>query len=289
MLPQLVVSGITSGMLYALIALSMTVVYRATTVVNFGHGDMVAAGAYAAFVLATGLGLPFVVSLVLAIGLLFVFGVLMQRLVLQPIAAGPHLSLAMMALAVGYAIRGAERLEWGNDVLNLARPYPRGVFMLGSVVVTSDDLVITGFVLMLLLVLFTVFHLTPIGRIVQAVFQSERGAALVGINVRAFHAAAWGAGAALGTIGGVLVALIVPLTPDMGQFVLIQGFAAMTLGGFGSLYGSVIGGVLLGVLQKVLGFYVGTVFIDITAYLTTILVLLIRPSGLFGRQSTVRV
>ena len=289
MLPQLVVSGITSGMLYALIALSMTVVYRATTVVNFGHGDMVAAGAYAAFVLATGLGLPFVVSLVLAIGLLFVFGVLMQRLVLQPIAAGPHLSLAMMALAVGYAIRGAERLEWGNDVLNLARPYPRGVFMLGSVVVTSDDLVITGFVLMLLLVLFMVFHLTPIGRIVQAVFQSERGAALVGINVRAFHAAAWGAGAALGTIGGVLVALIVPLTPDMGQFVLIQGFAAMTLGGFGSLYGSVIGGVLLGVLQKVLGFYVGTVFIDITAYLTTILVLLIRPSGLFGRQSTVRV
>ena len=238
---------------------------------------------------APGLGLPFIVSLALAIGLLFAVGVLMQRLLLQPIAAGPHLSLAMMALAVGYAIRGAERLEWGNDVLNLARPYPRGVFMLGSVVVTSTIMVITGFVLLLLLVLFMVFHLTPIGRIVQAVFQSERGAALVGINVRAFHAVAWGAGAALGAIGGVLVALIVPLTPDMGQCVLIQGFAAMTLGGFGSLYGSVIGGVLLGVLQKVLGFYVGTVFIDITAYLTTILVLLIRPSGLFGRQSTVRV
>ncbi|HSU05025.1 MAG TPA: branched-chain amino acid ABC transporter permease, partial [Acetobacteraceae bacterium] len=140
-----------------------------------------------------------------------------------------------------------------------------------------------------LAVLFTVFHATPIGRIIQAVFQSERGAALVGINVRAFHAAAWGAGAALGAIGGVLVALIVPLTPDMGQWVLIQGFAAMTLGGFGSLYGSVIGGILLGVLQKVLGFYVGTVFIDITAYLTTILVLLIRPSGLFGRPLIVRV
>ncbi|HEX5326958.1 MAG TPA: branched-chain amino acid ABC transporter permease [Acetobacteraceae bacterium] len=289
MLPQLVVSGITSGMLYALIALSMTVVYRATTVVNFGHGDMVAAGAYAAFVAAVGLGVPFIAALALAIALLFVFGVLMQRLVLQPISAGPHLSLAMMALAVGYAIRGAERLEWGNDVLNLARPYPRGVFMLGSVVVTTDDLVITGFVLVLLLVLFAFFHLTPIGRIIQAVFQSERGAALVGINVRAFHAVTWGAGAALGAVGGVLIALIVPLTPDMGQWVLIQGFAAMTLGGFGSLFGSVVGGVLLGVMQKVLGFYVGTVFIDITAYLATILVLLIRPSGLFGRPSTVRV
>lgn len=289
MLPQLVVSGITSGMLYALIALSMTVVYRATTVVNFGHGDMVAAGAYAAFVCSLGFGMPFIAALAIAIAVLFAGGVLMQRLLLQPIMARPHLALAMMALAVGFAIRGAERLEWGNDVLNLTRPYPRGVFMLGSVVVTTDDVAITGFVLLLLLVLFVVFYATPIGRVTQAVFQSERGAALVGINVRAFHAIAWGVGAALGAIGGVLIALIVPLTPDMGQWVLIQGFAAMTLGGFGSLYGAVIGGLLLGVLQKLLGFYVGTVFIDITAYLTAILVLLVRPSGLFGRQSTVRV
>lgn len=288
-LPQLVVSGITSGMLYALIALSMTVVYRATTVVNFGHGDMVAAGAYAAFVVTTGLGLPFVAALIFSIALLFAFGLFMQRALLQPIISGPHLSLAMMALAAGFAVRGAERLEWGNDVLNLARPYPRGALMFGSVVITNDDLAITASVLVLLLVLFLIFHATPLGRIIQAVFQSERGAALVGINVRAFHALAWGAGGALGAAGGMLLALIVPLTPDMGQWVLIQGFAAMTLGGFGSLPGSVIGGVLLGLMQKLLGFYVGTVFIDITAYLVTILVLLIRPSGLFGRRATVRV
>jgi len=288
-LPQLVVSGITSGMLYALIALSMTVVYRATTVVNFGHGDMVAAGAYAAFVLTTGLGVPFVPALLLSMALLFVFGALVQRVLLQPIINGPHLSLAMMALAVGFAVRGAERVEWGNDVLNVARPYPSGALMFGTVVVTNDDLVITASVLVLLLLLFLVFHVTPIGRIIQAVFQSERGAALVGINVRAFHAVAWGVGAALGAVGGLLIALIVPLTPDMGQWVLIQGFAAMTLGGFGSLSGAVVGGVLVGVMQKILGFYVGTVFIDITAYLVTILVLLIRPSGLFGRRAVVRV
>ncbi|HEY6433544.1 MAG TPA: hypothetical protein VIZ17_16305, partial [Acetobacteraceae bacterium] len=109
MLPQLVVSGITSGMLYALIALSMTVVYRATTVVNFGHGDMVAAGAYAAFVCSLGFGLPFIAALAISIAVLFAGGVLMQRLLLQPIMARPHLALAMMALAVGFAIRGAER------------------------------------------------------------------------------------------------------------------------------------------------------------------------------------
>src|SRR5271170_5742205 len=98
MLPQLLVSGVSTGMLYALIALSMTVVYRATTVVNFGQGDMVAAGAYAVFVFGLGFGLPFLVAMTLAITLLFLAGFAMQRFLLQPIIAGPHLSLAMMAL-----------------------------------------------------------------------------------------------------------------------------------------------------------------------------------------------
>jgi branched-chain amino acid transport system permease protein len=109
LLPQLVVSGISTGMLYALVALSMTVGYRATTVANFGHGDMVTAGAYGMFVLGVGIGLPFGPALALAAALLFGFGLLTQRLLLQRIAQGPHLSLAMMALAIGYAVRGAMR------------------------------------------------------------------------------------------------------------------------------------------------------------------------------------
>jgi branched-chain amino acid transport system permease protein len=289
MLPQLVVSGITTGMLYALIALSMTVVYRATTIVNFGHGDMVTAGAYAALVFGVGLGLNFGVAVVLAIGVLFALGYAVQRELLRPIASAPHLSLAMMALAIGYALRGAARLEWGNETMTLPRPYPQDVFMLGQVVITTDDLVISGFVLLLLLILFAVFHLSPLGRLTRAVFQSPRGAALVGINLNAFHAIAWGVGAALGAIGGVLLAIIVPLTPDLGEWTLVQGFAAMTLGGFGSLGGAVAGGLLLGIMEKVLGFYINSVFIDITGYLITISVLLIRPQGLFGRRTIVRV
>jgi branched-chain amino acid transport system permease protein len=288
-LPQLVVSGIATGMLYALIALSMTVVYRATTIVNFGHGDMVMAGAYAAFVFTAGFGLSAAPALVLALAAMFLLGWLVQRLLMQPIIAGPHLSLAMMALAVGYALRGVARLEWGNEILRLARPYPDATFTLGNVVFTSDDLAISGFVLLLLAALFVVFNATPIGRTVQAIFQSQRGAALVGINVRAYHGAIWGVGAALGAVGGVLLAMIVPLTPDIGVWTLVRGFAAMTLGGFGSLYGAVVGGLLLGIMEKVLGFYLSTVFIDITAFLVTIVVLLVRPQGLFGQHATLRI
>jgi len=289
MLPQLVVSGIATGMLYALIALSMTVVYRATTVVNFGHGDLVMAGAYAVLVLAINLALPFVPAFILSLALLFVLGALVQRVLIQPILDGPHLSLAMMALAVGYALRGVARLQWGQEVFTLPRPYPQHVFVVGDVVFTMDDLVISGVVLVLMIALFVVFYLTRLGKIIRAIFQNQRGAALVGINVGAFHTAMWGAGAALGAVGGALLALTVLVSPDMGVWTLVRGFAAMTLGGFGSLHGAVIGGLVLGVLEKLLGFYVSTAFIDITAYIVTILVLLIRPRGLFGQHATLRV
>src|SRR5215472_9489792 len=289
LLPQLIVSGIATGMLYALVALSMTVGYRATTVANFGHGDMVMAGAYALFVFGIGVGLPFGPALAAAAALLFGFGLLTQRLLLQRIANGPHLSLAMMALAIGYAVRGAARLEWGSEVVKLVRPYRPGAFLLGSVVVTMDDLVISGAVLVLLIALFLLFNATPLGKLIQAMFQTQRGAALVGINVTALQGVMWGAAAALGAVGGVLLALIAPLTPDMGVWTLVRGFAAMTLGGFGSLGGAVVGGLLLGILEKLLGFYASTVFIDITAYLVTILVLLIRPRGLFGQPASIRI
>jgi len=289
LLPQLLVSGTSTGMLYALIALSMTVVYRATTVVNFGHGDMVAAGAYAVFVFGLGFGLPFLAALALAIALLFAAGFATQRLLLQPIVGGPHLSLAMMALAFGYTLRGVLRLEWGNETINPQRPYLQDVYMFGNVVITTDDVVICGIVLLLLIVLFLLFQATPLGKVIQATFQSQRGAALVGINVPLFHAFMWGGGTALGAIGGVMLSMIAPLTPDLGQWTLIQGFAAMTLGGFGSLGGAVVGGILLGIIQKLLGFYLNTVFIEITGYLVPIIVLLLRPQGLFGRRAAVRV
>ena len=119
--------------------------------------------------------------------------------------------------------------------------------------------------------------------------QSERGAALVGINVRAFHGVMWGAGAAMGAAGGVLVAPITLLHPGLGAVFLIKGFAAMTLGGFGSLGGAVAGGLLLGVAEQLVGGFVSTKLIDITAYLAIILVLGFLPNGLFGRAIAERV
>jgi branched-chain amino acid transport system permease protein len=288
-LAQLVVSGVAQGVLYALVALSMTMLYRATTVVNFGHGDLVMGGAFAVYVFVVYARLPYLAGALIALAALFGVGMAIHQGLMRRIMTGPHLAIAMMALAVGYALRGGARMLWGREVLPFPRIFPDRAWVFGDVVVTSDNLIVSGTVLGLLAVLLVLFNVTRFGRLLQAVFQSQRGAALIGLNVDAVHRLVWGASAALAALGGVLLAPITLLYPDMGVWVLVRGFAAMTLGGFGSLPGAVLGGLILGVMELVLGAYLSTTFIDISAYVIVIAVLLLRPDGLFGRQVVVRV
>jgi branched-chain amino acid transport system permease protein len=289
MLPQLIVSGIAQGALYALVALAMTVVYRATTVINFGHGDLVMAGAFVVYLLVVMAGVTFLLSALIALVLLFAFGWAIYAGLIRPIMVGPHLALAMMAVAIGYALRGGARVVWGREVLPFPKVLPQGSFTVGPVILTASDMIVTGAVIVTVGVLALTFYATPIGKTAQAVFQSARGAALVGINVGAFQGIMWGIGAAMAALGGILIAPITLLYPDLAAATLIRAFAAMTLGGFGSFPGAAVGGLLLGVGELLIGAYVSTKLIDITAYLIIILILLIRPSGLFGRQASVRV
>ena len=289
MLMQLTVSGLSQGAIYALIALSLTVVFRATTVVNFGHGDFVLGGAFGVYVLVVMLGLPFVPSAIAAIVLMFVCGVLISRGFINPIKAGPHIGFAMMSISLGYIFRGTTRSIWGREVFPMPRVFDFPPVFIGDIVITADAMVISGTVAILLAGFFIVFYKTSIGKVIQAVYQSERGATLVGINVQRFHDMMWGAGLAMGAVAGILIAPISLLHPDLGAGFLIRGFAAMTLGGFGSLGGAVAGGLILGITEQYAGAYVNTALIDITSYLVILIVLVVRPSGLFGKRAVVRV
>ena len=289
LLPQLLVSGIAIGMLYALIALSMTILYRATTVVNFGHGDLVMGGAYLVLIFTVNTALPFAAALAASLALLFAFGYLLHRRFIWPIINGPHLSLAMMAIAIGYSVRGLVRLKYGQEMLKMPRPFDEQFFFIHNTVITLDEITFCVVAIVMMIVSYVVFAKTRFGRIVRAIFQTQRGASLVGIDVMRYNNLIWGAGCALGALGGVMLGLILVLDPDAGAWTLLRGFAAMTLGGFGSLHGAVIGGLIIGVLEKLLGTYVSTAFIDITCYIVIIAVLLIRPRGLFGQHATLRI
>jgi len=289
MLLQLTISGIAQGAIYALIALSLTVVYRATTIVNFGHGDFVMAGAFVVYVLVIMIGLPYVPAAFLAIIILFALGVAISRGFIDPIKAGPHIGFAMMSIAIGYVLRGGARTIWGREVLPMPQVFDIEPIFFGDVVFTGDALFICAIVAVLMVIFFLIFYRTTIGTVIQAVYQSERGATLIGINVRSFHEIMWGVGLGMGAMAGILIAPISLLHPDLGASFLIRGFAAMTLGGFGSLGGAVLGGLLLGVAEQVFGAYLNSALIDITAYLVIVAVLVIRPAGLFGRTIAVRM
>jgi len=286
---QLTLSGLMQGAIYALIALSLTIVYRATTIVNFGHGDFVMSGAFVVYVLVIYLGLPFLPAALLAIIILFCLGVGISRGFIDPIKAGPHIGFAMMSISLGYVLRGGARALWGREVFPMPRVFDTEPIFFGDLVVTGDVLFIASIVTVFLAIFFLVFYRTTIGTVIQAVYQSERGATLIGVNVLAFHQSMWGVGLAMGALAGILISPISLLHPDLGASFLIRGFAAMTLGGFGSLGGAVVGALILGMAEQLFGFYISSTLIDITAYLVIVGVLVIRPTVLFGKAVTVRV
>ena len=289
MLMQLTLGGFAQGAIYALIALSLTVVYRSTTVVNFGHGDFVMAGAFLSYVLVVLAGIAFLPAAVLAMIAMFVLGVFFSKGLIRPIRGGPHIGLALMCISAGYILRGIARMVWGREVLPMPPVFNIEPIFLGNLVITGDAIFIIGTVFVLLVVFFGLLGLTDLGKMVQAVYQSPRGARLIGLNVERFNDFSWGVGAALGALGGILVAPISLLHPDLGASFLIKGFAAMTLGGFGSLGGAVLGGILLGLAEQYAGAYIDSALIEITAYVVIVLVLFIRPHGLFGRKAVVKV
>ena len=289
MLPQLIVSGIGQGSIYALVALGMTILFRVTTVVNFGHGELFMFSAFVIYLLLNAFGVSYTLAALASILVLFALGSLVERLLMRPILHGPHMALAMMTVALSYLLRGVVRMVWGGDVRSLPPMFTFDPIMFGNVVLAAQDVVTIGATLVLVAIFFVLLQHSRLGKLAQAATDSPRGAALIGLNVPAFYRTMWGVAAAMAAIAGILVAPVTLLYPDMGAQVLVRAFAAMTLGGFGNLGGAVAGGLLMGVLEQLAGGYISTALVDIASYIVIIAVLLCRPAGLFGRVERVRV
>lgn len=289
MLGQLIVSGISQGAIYALVALGMTVLYRTTSVLNFGYGETFMLGAFAFYVFLKVLGLSFAVAAFASMAIMILVGVALERFIFRPIMLGAHLLIAMMTIAVSFLFRGATRMIWGREVLPMPPIFDFPPIFVGNVVITSQSLVIMVAAAVLVIAFFAFFNFTAVGKLMQAASHSPRGAALIGINVPLFSSCMWALSAGIAAIAGILVAPVTLLYPDMGAATLLKAFAAMTLGGFGHLGGAVLGGILLGVSEQLCGGYISTSFMDIFPYLVILFVLLIHPAGLLGRSEANRV
>lgn len=289
MLLQLVTSGLSQGSIYALVALGMTVLFRATTIVDFGHGELFMGGAFVAYVLVHILGFSFDTAALAAVVVMFLVGVLIERLLIRPMADASHTAVAMMTVAFSFLFKGVARWFFGGDVLAMPPVFSYPPMAVGRVIVTVQDVLITAVTLSLVLLFLVFFRFSRLGRMGRAAAASPRGAVLVGINLPALSAMMWGVSAALGGIAGILVAPVSMIFPDMGEDVLLPAFAAMTLGGFGNFGGAILGGLLVGVMQQLAGGYVSSTAITIFPYIVIVGVLLLFPAGLFGSRETQRV
>lgn len=286
---QLLESGIAQGAVYSLVALGMTVLYRTTKVLNFGYGATFMFGAFAFYVALKILGLPFGVSVLAAIAFMLFVGVALSVVIFQPILKRPHLFTAMMTVAIANVFRGTTNFVWGGQVQPMPPVFKAPPILLGSVVVTSQTIVIVCTTAVIVMAFFLFFQFSEIGKLMQAASHSARGAALIGVNVPKFNAMMWAFATGVAAVAGILVSPITLLHPGMGGPILLKAFAAMAVGGFGSLPGAVLGGMILGISEQLCGGYISTSFMQIFPYLVIILVLLMRPVGLLGTQEVSRV
>jgi branched-chain amino acid transport system permease protein len=285
---QAIASGIVTGCVYALIALSLVIVYKSTDVINFAGGEIVMIGGYAGMFALLYLGLPYILIFVVSALATFVLGALFDRIVLHKVLGraipGQSILVAMVIATVGlsYVLKGSVRVVPYTEEVRRLPPFFTGEpIFIGPIVLQRQDIAIVVVALLVMSALWAFFSLTLTGKALRATSQNPRAAALVGIPVRRMRMTVWGIASALAAIAGVLLAPKLLITPDMGVIVILA-FAAAIIGGFASLPGCILGGILLGVIQNLVGFYVGSNAISVAPFVVIMLILAVRPQGLLG-------
>jgi branched-chain amino acid transport system permease protein len=289
---QLVISGVAQGCIYGLIALGFVLIYKATETVSFAQGELMMLGAFIGLVAMTTLGFPYWLSVVCAIAGMALFGMLLERLVIRPILGQPAFSVVMLTIGIGYVARGAITMipGMGTETQALPVPYKDQIWTLGgdatgngALVLNVEHMVVIAATGVLCGLLYALFRYTKLGIAMQAASQNQLAAYYMGIPVQRLNGLAWGLAAAVAAIAGLLLAPITFVHANMG-FIGLKAFPAAVVGGFGSLPGAIVGGLVIGVVESLSGFYLPDGVKDIAAYVVVLLMLMVKPNGLFGEK-----
>ncbi|MCS5626810.1 MAG: branched-chain amino acid ABC transporter permease [Planctomycetes bacterium] len=278
---QLLISGISQGCVYGLIALGFVLIYKATEMVNFAQGDLMMFGAFIAFTFLNEFDWPFVPGVLVTLALMAAIGVLLERVLLRPMLGEPPFAVLMLTIGLGFILRALAGATWGNEPRALTTPFAGGVFRVGELVIGYENLAIVAGTALLCGLLFLFFRYTRLGIAMQAASQNQLAAFYVGIPVKRIFALVWGLSAVIAAAAGILVAPVSLIDPLMG-FVGIKAFAAAIVGGFGSLPGAIIGGLIVGIAEQFAGLYLPAGFANTTAYLILLAMLFVRPEGIFA-------
>lgn len=294
---QQIVSGLASGGIYALLALALVIIHRSTGVINFAQGEMATLATYIAWALITEHGWRYWPAFVGTLALSFVGGVAIHRVVIRPVERGNVLRIVIVTIGLLVAINGFVIWKWGGEPKQLQSPFGTDTYDIGGVIVAAQDVGTIAVALGIVALLWGLFQYTKVGLALRAAAVNPEEARLVGVRVSWMLALGWGLAALLGAVAGMLTAPTVGLDPNMMAAVLIYAFAAAVLGGIDSPLGAVVGGLTVGVLLNLLGYLSQydavswfTEELRLPAALLIILVVLVvRPQGIFGKPEVKRV
>ena len=284
---QYLINGISIGAVYAIIALGYTMVYGIAKMLNFAHGDVIMVGAYMSYSVTSYLGLPTAVGIAVAVLVCTLLGILIEGLAYKPLRGVPSLAVLITAIGVSYFLQNAAQLIWGSAPKNF-----KSIVAMKPVVLFGGQLTITGEVIytivasVLIMVALTLFiNKSRMGKAMRAVSEDRAAAQLMGINVNQTISTTFAIGSALAAIAGVLLCSTVPtLMPTTGSMPGIRAFTAAVFGGIGSIPGAMLGGILLGIIETFSKAYLSTQFSDAIVFLVLIVILLVKPAGLLGKQ-----
>ncbi len=282
---QVVLSGLAIGGVYASLALALVMIHRATELINFAQGEMAMVSTYMAWSLINIAGLSYWLAFFLTVALSFVFGLAVQRIFIRPVERAPILTIVIVFIGLLVIFNAGIGWYFAYDTLAFPTPFPVGAI----IGVSTHEFGIVGVVLMVLFVVFLFFRFTPLGLAMRGAALNPDSSRLVGIRVGWMLPLGWGLAAAIGAVGGVMVAPILTLDPNMMAGVLLYAFAAALLGGVNSPHGAVIGGFMVGVGENLVGSFLGTDIRLTIALVLIIGILMFRPQGLFGKPVVHRV
>jgi branched-chain amino acid transport system permease protein len=288
---QQVTSGLAAGAIYASLALALVLIYQTTNVVNFAQGEMATFTTYIAWTIMHR-GVPYWPAFVLTLLIAFGGGVAIERVFIRPLEHRAEIVIVIFTIGLLIALNGLTGWIWGPEVKLFDSPFPNRSIILGDVAISIRDIGTFCVCLGTVVVLWLFFRFTTLGLAMRAVAFNPDASRLMGVRVGWMLALGWGFAAILGAIAGMMAAPSVFLDPDMMLVVLIYGFAAAVLGGIDSPVGAVVGGLLIGVAINLLGAYVDFVGQELrlpTALAVLLVVLIVRPTGLFGRVLVRRV
>ena len=289
---QYLINGISIGSVYAIIALGYTMVYGIAKMLNFAHGDVIMVGAYISFCVTSYLGLPAWAGVLSAVVVCTVLGVVIEGLAYKPLRGTPSLAVLITAIGVSYFLQNAAQLIWTSSPKNFTSIVTmKPISLAGGKLVITGEVLLTVAACILVMVGLTLFTgKTRTGKAMRAVSEDRDAAQLMGINVNRTISLTFAIGSALAAIAGVLLCSTVPtLQPTTGSMPGIRAFTAAVFGGIGSIPGALLGGILLGIIETFSKAYLSTQFSDAIVFSVLIIILLVKPAGLLGKQMQEKV